>query len=581
MGELSPEPDDLTQEERSVLPPDDLLHRLLGDRRVRGALIFGVPVVIGLFIAVGILASQVGVPHVVTVDGPAAFAPGESTSVRVSYLESDEWGIAKTAPIRRIRIDLCRDDRIDFDANCPRIGEAGGGGRGSGVEVHVEVPDILPGVYPLRIEVSAFERDVRYAIRVRVDPDAARADPQSRLNGRAGPVLLGDSGVQVDLAPARGAVVREAASPIVLRARRRDGSPYVGPIYLLGVGELQSGGYPARIDTDDSGLALLECRVLSFDLRLIVSTEPIPEIDPLELEVGLVSPDSFPAGALIEASFAPVVSGMRFPVRDRPGGDDPFLVSGEPIVVAFGRDAPGSEVQIEVWSQGRLVRMDTLVQSTQPQELVGFVPPRGLVFVQAHGAGKTHEDLVGRHVLVGDGAGPTPEALRELIDAVDWSSGESRWARGLRERAGALDAGAAARAAAYLFGRLDAVFYEHRRLFDSLPEETARAEAVRAGIQGAMSWGIALVGGLFFVAVVIVVTATIQYHRRASRYGGTRVVRTGAEPGQPHVAVYDEVSWWEQWAVYIKGAVGLAVVVATLIAIAILVYGMRSIYLLP
>ncbi|MDI7269169.1 MAG: hypothetical protein QME96_14360, partial [Myxococcota bacterium] len=274
--------------------------------------------------------------------------------------------------------------------------------------------------------------------------------------------------------------------------------------------------------------------------------------------------------------------GGEAPGAEQPPGaadDGPFVAVGDDVLVSFSRDDPKALVSLEAWVGGRLAAMASVPRVSAPRPFPGFRPNAGLAFIQARGRGK--EDAIGRHVLVGHGRGPAPDALRALMNAVRWGREEAAWLRELRARIGSSAPAAAARAAAYLFGRLDGVSYETRTLFDSGPGDRRRADDIRDGIQTTMAWGIVLVGGLFLAAAAIVAAATVQSHRRARKLRGARVDPASAGPEEPSVRVYDEASWLEQHAVPLKGFVGLVVIVAALVALAILVYGMKSIYLLP
>jgi hypothetical protein len=117
-------------------------------------------------------------------------------------------------------------------------------------------------------------------------------------------------------------------------------------------------------------------------------------------------------------------------------------------------------------------------------------------------------------------------------------------------------------------------------VFDSRPSDEARAAALRNTIKNAMAWGIGALVALLVGAAGVIAVATIQYYRR-QRPLGTVVPRASTAPGEAPASMYDRVSWWDQHAVLVRGAVVFLIAAAAIGALGLLVWGMKTMYLQP
>jgi hypothetical protein len=561
---------DWTDEERAVVAIDSPLARLLDDRRVRIGLVVGIPALVALFAAVGILASNIGIVRVITVEGPPALAPGTPSGVRVNYSAMNELGLPVERAIDRIVFEVCPAGA----PACLPMGRTENARRGRHVEVDLAVPDVPRGEHPVRLEVAAAGETVSYRFPMRFDPEV-RSIPAPRDSGRVPAVRLGRSGILVDLVGAGGGVVRDQVSTLLLRARDREGRPHVGDLHLLAIGDQERGIVPPRLATDPSGLAAFDIRTPSFEVRLAVSSVPFPEIDPLEIDVGLLSDEALASGEVLETEFGPAISRLVVGPPGREARDESFLGAGGSVAVSLWREDPRGVVEWEVFHDGRLLRAVRLPRVSSPVVLEGLALPPGLLFVQAHGE-TGYDDAIGRHLWVSETPGPSPENLAAVLDAVPWDPGEAAWVAAARAAIPTLDEADGNRLAAYALARLDPIVHLPVPWFDSSPEETARADRIRETITRAMTIGIVLVGGLLMLLALLVGIATVQHHSR-QRMLGTLVVRTAAEPGAEPSRLYDHVSWWDQHAVMIRGAFMFVIAAGGIATIAMLVYLLRAV----
>ncbi|MBN1771590.1 MAG: hypothetical protein JXB32_10030 [Deltaproteobacteria bacterium] len=583
------DPSDLSPDERAVVPEDTPFRRLLEDRRVRLALIAGLPLFAAVLIAVAILAQSIGIARSVVVDGPTTLAPGATTAVRVSYDEMDDYGLPHEIPLQRVRLELClggkagvpagvpagRVRRDDRGRSCVTLGERAVPDRGHDVEVGLEVPAVPDGEHPVRIELQTDGEQVAYEFPVRVT--AAALEPLPRDNGRAPLRPLGRSGVAVDLVPSGGGVLRGRTSNLLLRAVGPDGFPHSGTLWLLGIGELAQGGLPETVTTDAVGLASVQLRAETFEYRLAVSTVPYPVMDPLEAELGLLPENVLDRTALVEIGYQPILGQLEPGVSADAAGDRPFLRAGGPLAVAFVDGAgPRMPLQAELWRQGRLLAVAAW-PAEAPAATFEQPLPEGLSFVQVHRPAGAEDGVVGRHVWGGADAGPSVAELRALLAALDWPPGDQAWVSAARQVLDELGEAERSRLGRYVLGRRDAIWYPAGVLFDSRPTDRARATSLREGIKTAMAWAI---GGLALVLVggaVVLGAATVR-HRRRQRGLGDVVRSTASLDGEAPISMYDRAPWWVQHAVFLRIAVVLLILALALGAIAVLVWGMRQTY---
>ena len=583
---------ELSPEELAVVPEDTPLRGLLEDRRVRTALIVGLPLVVAVLVAVAILAQSIGIARSVVVDGPTTLAPGTTTAVRLSCDEMDDYGLPHEIPVQHVRFELCAGAATPVppaagDAAAPvRHGDAGRGcvvlgertvpNCGHDIEVPLAVPAVPDGRYPVRIELQAAGEQVTYEFPALVT--AAPQEPLSRNNGRASLRALGHSGVAVDLVPSGGGLQRGRTSSLILRAVGPDGFPYAGTLWLLGIGELAQAGVPETVTTDAAGLAPLQFRAETFEYRLAVSSVPFPAMDPLEAEVGLLPENVLDRAALFEVGYDPILGRLEPGAAADAAGDRPFLRAGGPVAVAFTDGAgPRLPLQAEVWREGRLLAVGGWPAEAPAVVFPGLALPAGLSFVQVHRPAGAEDGVVGRHVWAGSAAEPTAPELRALLAALDWSPSDQAWLSGVRRTLDELDETARLRLGRYVLGRRDAVWYPSGLLFDSRPTDRARATSLREGIKTAMAWTI---GGLALVLVggAVVLGAATARHRRRQRGLGDVMPSAAQQEGEAPVSMYDRAPWWAQHAVVLRIAVVLVILALALAAIAVLVWGMKQTY---
>jgi hypothetical protein len=580
---------DFSPEELAVVPEDTPLRRLLEDRRVRLALIVGLPAFVALLIGVAILAQSIGIARAVVIDGPTTLAPGTRTAVRVSYDEMDDYGLPREIPVQHVRCELClggaqalppsvpteRVRRDDAGRSCVRLGERSVPNRGHDLELVLEVPAVADGRYPLRIELQAGGERVAYEFPTTVT--GAPQEPLLRDNGRAPAQPLGHAGVAVDLVPGGGGLQRGRPSSLTLRALGPDGFPHVGTLWLLAVGELAEAGVPEQVTTDAAGLAALQFRPEVFEYRLAVSTVPYPTMDPLEAELGLLPENVLDRAALFEIGFQPILGQLEPGAAADAAGDRPFLRAGGPLAVAFTDGAgPRMPLQAELWRDGRLLAVSAW-PAESPAATFALALPPGLSFVQVHRPAGAEDGVVGRHVWAGTDAGPTATELRGLLSALAWPAEDQAWVSGVRHALDELDETARLRLGRYLLGRRDAIWYPVGMLFDSRPIDRARATSIREGIKSAMAWAI---GG---VALVLAAGATAlglagARHRRRQRGLGDVVSSTAQQAGEAPISMYDRAPWWVQHAVVLRIAVVLLILALALAALAVLMWGMKQTY---
>ena len=583
------DPSDLSPEERAVVPEDTPFRRLLEDRRVRLALIVGLPVVVSTLAATAILAQSFGVARSVVIDGPSTLPPGATSAVRVSYDEMDDYGLPHEVPLQRVRFELClpgagatgdlvpaaRVRRDNQGRDCVALGERAVPDRGHDVELTLEVPPVPEGRYPVRVELHAGEDRVAYEF-----PALVRAAPQEPLprdNGHATPRPLGRSGVTVDLVPSGGGVLRGTVSDLLLRARGPDGFPHAGSLWLLGIGELAEAGLPEVVATDAAGLASLPLRAETFEYRLAVSTAPYPPMDPLETQVGLLPENVLDRAALFEVGYRPILGRLAPGTPGAAAVDRPFLPAGGPLAVTFlDGGAPRTPLQAELWCEGRLLGLASWAAEAPAAEFTVALPA-GLSFVQVHRPAAVEDGVVGRHVWGGAADGPSVAELRALLAALDWPSDDQAWISGVRRALDELDEAARDRLGRYLLGRRDAIWYPAGVLFDSRPADRARVTAVREGIKTGMAWAIGAVALAVLAGAALLGVATAR-HRRRQRGLGDIVRSTATLDGEAPVSIYDRAPWWVQHAVLLRIAVVLLILALALGAIAVLVWGMKQTY---
>jgi hypothetical protein len=561
-----PPPDDsgpdLSAEERAALPVDSAFRRAIDDRRVRIALIVGLPFVVAVLVAAAIFAQSFSLARSVVVDGTPTLVPGTSTSVLVSYAEMDEYGLPHEIPFERVRLEVC-----PAAASCRPLGEARGQGRGKEVEVELTVPLSVPvGTHAVRVSLTLQDKEVRYSFPAPFDPEAS-VEPERRENGRVPTRELGRSGVAVDMVALDGGV-----GP--------DGEPYAGSLYLLPVGELAKTGLPPSVSTDAAGLAELTLRTESFEYRLAVSTVEYPAIDPLEAEVGLLPENVLDRASVLEVQIRPMLGGLWVRGTVEGSGDLPFLRAGGPLVAELDRRAGASTPLLaEVWQQGRLVRRGSGVSPGGPLVLPGFALPQGVVFVQLHRPGDPVDSVVGRHVWAGSTTGASATEVGALIDSYIWPAEDLVWAAAVRLRLGELDAGTVERIGRYTLARRDPVWYPLGTLFDSRPTDLARVERVREGIKRAMAWGIgALAAAVLGLAVFFGVSAA----RQARRLPQPRVEAAPAGDEAGEVAKRAEEQRrlrWSRSGALLRIVAVLVIVAIALAGIAVLVWGMKQAYM--
>jgi len=588
-----PPPDDsgpdLSPEERAALPVDSVFRRAVDDRRVRIALIVGLPFVVAVLVAAAIFAQSFGLARSVVVDGSPVLVPGTSTSVLVSYAEMDEYGLPHEIPFERVRLDVCRDAGAapgggagtGDTATCAPLGEARGQGHGKEVEVELTVPAMPAGRHTVHVSVTVQDKEVRYSFPALFDP-AASVEPERRENGRVPTQELGRSGVAIDMVALDGGVARGRTSRMILRALGPDGDPYAGTLYLLPVGELAQTGLPPSLSTDAAGLAELELRTESFGFRLAISTVEYPAIDPLEAEVGLLPEDVLDRASVLEVQIRPMLGGLWVRGTVEGSGDMPFLRARGPLVAALDRKSgPTTPLYAEVWQKGRLVRLGSGVSPGAPLDFPGFALPEGVVFVQLHRLGDPVDSVVGRHIWAGATAGASATEVGELIGALVWPAEDLVWAAAVRLRLEELDAGTVERIGRYVLARRDPVWYPLGTLFDSRPTDVARVARVREGIKRAMAWGIgALAAAVLGLAVFFGVSAA----RQARRMPQPRVDAAPAGGKAGEVAKSSEEQRRLRWArsgALLRIVAVLVIVAIALAGIAVLVWGMKQAYMGP
>ena len=591
-------PDELTDEDRAVLPPDTPLRRMLEDRRVRIAAIVGVPLILALCVAAAIFAQSIGIARSVVLEGPGFLAPGSSNALRVSYAEMDEFGLPHEIPFALVQLEVCPAATMPAPApapvpdttpgsaapapapaapGCLLLGETPGGGRGKNVALTLQVPAVPAGRHFVQLRIDVRGKAVRYRFPVPFDAEA-RAEAAQRNNGRSPSLPVGGTGVAIDLVPLLGGVARGRTSTLILRAVGPEGEPYVGTLYLLAIGE-GAEGLPPDVQTDALGLATFSLRSESFGYRLAVSNTPYPAMDPLEVEVGLLPSEVLDRAALLEVDFRPLVGPLQVAGTADAADDQPFLRAGGPLFASVLRDA-GTPAPLfaELWEQGRLVRVGAGELPGGALSFAGLALPHGPVFVQVHRAGDPIDSVVGRQVWAGDAEGATPASVRGLIGAFAWPLEDQAWISAVRERVDGLDIAVLERLGRYLLGRRDPIWYPLQTLFDSRPEDQARAQHLREGVKTAMAWGI---GGLALALVALALYVGFlagQSVRRQRRLAAP--VPDEAGNGR-RVSVYDRAPWWIQHAVLLRMAVVFLMLAAALGGIAMLVWGMKQTYWSP
>lgn len=580
---------EFSPEERAVVPEDTPLRRLLEDRRVRVALIVGLPLIVSVLAAVAILAQSLGIARSVVIDGPTTLAPAETSAVRVSYDEMDDYGLPHEVPLQRVRFELClaeagaaaravpaaRVRRDERGRSCVVLGERAVPDRGHDVELALEVPDVPEGRYPVRVELHAGEDRVAYEFPVEVT--GAPEEPLTRENGHAARRPLGRSGVVVDLVPSGGGVSRGSTSELLLRALGPDGFPHTGSLWLLGIGELAQSGLPETVTTDASGLASVSLRTETFEYRLAISTVPFPPMDPLEAEVGLLPENVLNRAALFEVGYQPILGRLAPGPLGGAADDRPFLRAGEPLEVRFADGAgPQTPLQAELWREGRLLGVAAW-PAEAPAATFAVPVPAGLSFVQVHRPAGVEDGVVGRHVWGGAEGAPSVAELRALLAALDWPPGDLAWVSAVRRALDDLDEAERARLGRYALARRDAVWYPVGLLFDSRPLDRARATSVREGIKTGMAWAIGAVAFVLVAGAALLGVATVR-HRRRQRGLGDVVRSTASLDGEAPISMYDRAPWWVQHAVLLRVAVVLLILALALGAIAVLVWGMKQTY---
>jgi hypothetical protein len=574
--------EELSAEEQAALPQDTLLRRLVEDRRVRIAAIAGIPLIVALCTAAAIFAHSFGIARSVFVEGPTSLAPGAPTSLRIGYSEMDDYGLPHAIRIERLRLEVCPAAPAPATAACLPLGEGSGARQPGDVLLHLRVPEVPAGTHPVRIEITAGGRTIAYRFPVRFDRGLGIA-PQLRQNGRSPVVPLGDSGLVVDLVPFDGGIARGWTSALIVRAAGPDGRPYEGNLYLLPVGESARAGVPPSVRTDAVGLAAFALRSETFDYRLALSAAPFPEMDPLEVEVGLLPESVMAQAALLEIPFRPMVAPLRVAGDVNETKDRPFLAAGGRVYAFLDRPTTTpTAILTELWQDGRLLRLGVGESPGGPLDFGDFTLPPGLVFVQAHRPGDPFDSVVGRHVWAGTTAGPSAAAVGELLAAIDWPGDERVWLEAARARLPALDGVTLERLGRYVLSRRDSVWYEPGKLFDSRPADEARVAGLRDQVKAAMAWGIgtlsfALVGLAVFAGVLSVRDAR---RRRAVELAAREVARAEGREPAPRTSIYDRGSRWGQ-GVLLRMAVVFFIVATALAGIAFLVWGMKQMYMAP
>jgi hypothetical protein len=581
-GSGAPDGEELSPEEQAALPQDTLLRRLVEDRRVRIAAIAGIPLLVALCAAAAILAHSFGIARSVLVEGPTALAPGAPTSLRIGYSEMDDYGLPHAIRIERLRLEVCPRPAGAGAPVCLPLAEGSGARRAGDVLLHLQVPDVPPGTHPVRIEITAAGRTVAYRFPVRFDRGPGEA-PQLRQNGRSPVLPLGASGLALDLVPFDGGIARGWTSALIARVVGPDGLPYAGSLYLLPIGESARSGVPPEVHTDAVGLAAFALRSETFDYRLAISAVPFPEMDPLEVEVGLLPEEVMAQAALLEIPFRPMVAPLRVTGDVNETKDRPFLAAGGRVFAFLDRPtATPTAILTEVWQDGRLLRLGTGESPGGPLDFGDFTLPPGLVFVQAHRPGDPFDSVVGRHVWAGTSAGSGAAEVGALLAALDWPGDERAWLDVVRTRLPALDGTTLERLGRYALSRRDSVWYEPGTLFDSRPADEARVAELRDQVKSAMAWGIgslafALVALAAFTGVLSV--RDVRRRRAVERTLREAAVAEGREPA-PRTSIYDRGSRWGQ-GVLLRMAVVFFIVALALAGIAFLVWGMKQMYMAP
>ncbi|MBI5490225.1 MAG: hypothetical protein HY905_23015 [Deltaproteobacteria bacterium] len=582
--------DGLSPEEQAALPPDTPVRRLLDDRRVRIAAIAGIPLVVAILTAAAIFAHGFGVARSVRVEGPTLLAPGLPTSLRIGYAEMDDFGLPHPARIEHVRLEVCPEPQSPHPGpitknqqpttSCLLLGEGGNAARPGDIVLNVEVPDVPAGTHTVRLDLRAGGKSASFAFRVPFERDKGMP-AERRDNGRTAAFPLGDSGVAVDLVPFDGGIVRGWTSALLARARDFDGRPWHGKLYLLWLGDEPPVPLPPAVETDGAGLAGFALRSETFEYRLAISTAPYPEMDPLEVSVGLLPEEVMATTSLFEIPFRPIVGPLRVASSPLETKDRPFLRKGDPLVLTLDRPCSHpTPLWAEVYRGGNLLRLAIGESPGAPVEFDDFSLPDGLVFAQLHRPGEPADSVVGRHVWVGREAAASVAETGALLDALEWRGDERAWVEVVKSRLATLGSSELERLGRYALARNDSIWYAQGTLFDSHPGDAARVAELRETVKAAMAWGI----GAFAVALAglaaYVVGVSLRDARR--RRAVAAAAAADAPAGEPRArkSIYDRAERPDASGLW-RIAVMCLIVAMALAGIAVLVWGMKQTYLAP